>query len=803
MTRTTTPTPGAPERGYWQVALLGAPFAVYTYAEPPHLPPGTWAAGLRVLVPVGASTRLGALVRRQDTPPADVPEGVRLRDLLWPVEAEPLLGPDYMALAANLAARQMEPVGRVLDNLLPHGLRALRVSFRVFDPRFPARLGAGALATLAAREPETLATLAELWTRGRMRVCAERRHEKEQEYCTVAQDPPWPVRPAARRQMDILEYLWEAGPVPRPRLGEALGPGTGPALSRLVAMGLVRIGPAPEFHEPEACALEPDEAPGGAAPELTPEQRDALGELTLALGQPGGQTRLVYGVTGSGKTLLYLRLAEHVLEAGRAVLLLAPEVALACALHRAATAHFPGRTVLLHHGYQSPARRERTFPEVAAARGPLVVVGTRSALFLPLRDPGLVILDEEHDASFKQEERLPYQAKEVAHFLASRSGGLLVLGSATPDVKTFHAAAQGAVGKVVLPTRVGGRALPPVDLVDLRTHPPAEGPFAAVTARALRDAVADGDQVVILLNRRGYAPVMYCLDCGKTARCAQCDVGLTYHKARERLVCHYCGGAEPFPKVCACGSSNWLPMGEGTENLAEALEHLVPGAGVLRLDRDSTRRPGRMEEILADFAAGRAQVLVGTQMLSKGHHFPGVTLVAVVEGDLGLNMPDYRAAERMFQLMVQVAGRAGRGDKPGRVLIQTRSPEHYCWSHVRASDYEGFFAQELELRRKYGYPPFTKLALLRMNFPVDYEPGHAAVMELARTLPGLGLRSGVRVLGPAPSPLGLLRGRKRYQCLLKAQDWPAVRTLYAETRRHLAAHPKVRTSLDLDPVSML
>ncbi|MCK9239874.1 primosomal protein N' [Desulfocurvus sp.] len=803
MTRTTTTPPDAQERGCWQVALLGAPFAVYTYAEPPHLPPQTWVAGLRVLVPVGASARLGVLVARQDAPPPDMPADVRLRALVWPVEARPLLGPDYMALAATLATRQMEPVGRVLENLLPHGLRALRVSFRVFDPRFPARLGASTLAGMADREPETLAELAVLWAEGRMRVCAERRHEKEQEYCFVAQDPPWPVRPAARRQMELLEYLWDAGPVPRPRLREALGPASAQALTRLVAAGLVRIGPAPEFHEADACAPGHGETPGGEAPELTDEQRDALDELTQALARPEGQARLVHGVTGSGKTLLYLRLAERAVEAGRAVLLLAPEVALACALHRAAVAHFPGREVRLYHGYQNPARRERTFTETAAQRGPQVVVGTRSALFLPLRDLGLIVLDEEHDSSFKQEERLPYQAKEVAHFLAARSGGLLVLGSATPDVKTFHAAAQGAVGKVVLPSRVGGRALPPVELVDLRAEPPAEGPFAAVTARALRDTVSCGDQAVILLNRRGYAPVMYCLDCGQTARCAQCDVGLTYHKARERLVCHYCGATEPFPRVCACGSSNWLPLGEGTENLAETLERLVPGAGVLRLDRDSTRRPGRMEEILADFAAGRAQVLVGTQMLSKGHHFPGVTLVAVVEGDMGLNVPDYRAAERMFQLMVQVAGRAGRGDKPGRVLIQTRSPEHYCWRHVRASDYEGFFAQELALRRKYGYPPFTKLALLRMNFPADYEPGAAAVMELARTLPPLGQRQGVLVLGPAPSPLGLLRGRRRFQCLLKAQDWPAVRALYAEARRRLAAHPKIRTALDLDPVSML
>jgi len=740
------------------------------------------------------------MVRRLSALPADMPAGVRVRDVVWPVESEPLLTSGYMELAENLATRQMEPVGRVLENLLPHGVRAVRFTFRVYDARFPARLTPGALRNLAAGE---LLDLAGLWADGRMRVHAERHHEKVQEYCTLTQDPPWPVRPVAKKQLEILEYLWEAGPTPRPRIQADIGGSAAQALNRLVESALVAIGPAPEFHEPDVCVLGGGEGEGNGAPELTEEQGVALADLTAALAHETAQTRLVYGVTGSGKTLLYLRLAERALAAGRTVLLLAPEVALACALHRAATAHFPGRTVRLYHGYQRPARREQTFGEVAAATGPEVVVGTRSALFLPVRDPGLVVLDEEHDSSFKQEDRLPYQAKEVAHFLVSLSGGLLVLGSATPDVKTFHAAAQGAVGKVVLASRVGGRELPPVDFVDLRMDPPVEGPFAAVTAQALRDTVAAGDQAVILLNRRGYAPVMYCLECGKTARCTQCDVGLTYHKARERLVCHYCGVSEKFPRVCSCGSASWLPMGEGTENVAETLAHLLPGVGVLRLDRDSTRRPGVMEDILDQFATGRSQVLVGTQMLSKGHHFPGVTLVAVVEGDLGLNVPDYRAAERMFQLMVQVSGRAGRGDKSGKVLIQTRTPEHYCWQFVKASDYDGFFSTELEKRRKYSYPPFTRLALMRMNYPQEFEGGHGAIMELAKVLGVLGTKVGVRVLGPAPSPMGLIRGRRRYQCLLKGQDWPSIRTLYAEVRRRLAPHSRIRVSLDLDPVNML
>lgn len=785
----------------WHVALPSAPYSTLTYAEPDYLPASAWAAGMRVVVPVGGSTRMGILVKRFQTRPADLPDTVQLKTLVWPVEREALLSADYMALAGNLAARQMEPTGRVLEILLPSGVRAVRFSFRVYDKAFPARLTPKDLRNLSARE---LSALAELWADGRMTVAATKRHEKQQEFCSLTQDPPWPIRPTAKRQMEVCEYLWDNGPTARPVLTKELGAASTQPLNTLISAGLVSVGPPPEFHEPEVCALDPEAVGSAVAYDPTEEQALALDDLGAALDDHSPQVRLVHGVTGSGKTFVYLRLAEQALAAGRSVLLLAPEVALACALYSAASRHFPSRNVRLYHGYQQPGRREQAFMEVAASSGPEVIVGTRSALFLPIADPALIVLDEEHDASFKQEERLAYQAKEVAHFLVGRSRGLLLLGSATPDIKTFQAVEQGAIAKVCLPTRVSGNDLPPVDFVDLRENPPDEGPFAPVTAEMIKATVARGEQVVIMLNRRGYSPVMYCLDCGKVARCKNCDVGLTYHKSRERLVCHYCGLAEPFPRLCECGGANYLPMGEGTENVAEALAHLLPpDAGVLRLDRDSTRRPGRMEDILGDFAAGRAKVLVGTQMLSKGHHFPDVTLAVVVDGDLGLNVPDYRAAERMFQLMVQVSGRAGRGDKPGRVLIQTRTPEHYCWQFVKAADYQGFFEREVALRKKYSYPPFTNLALMRMNYPAEFEGGHRAIMDLVKVLGSLGKDLGIRVLGPAPSPIGLLRGRKRYQCLLKGGDWAAIRGLYAEVRKRLSPHSKIRVSLDLDPVNML
>jgi primosomal protein N' (replication factor Y) len=317
--------------------------------------------------------------------------------------------------------------------------------------------------------------------------------------------------------------------------------------------------------------------------------------------------------------------------------------------------------------------------------------------------------------------------------------------------------------------------------------------------------VEAGHQVIVMLNRRGYAPLMYCLDCAETVRCSECEVGMTYHKGRERVICHYCGQSHSYPLLCAkCGGGNFVPMGEGTERLEERLTGLLPeGVTVLRLDRDATRRQERMEEILGAFDRGEAQVLVGTQMISKGHHFPGVTLVVVADGDLGLSLPDYRATERTFQLLVQVAGRAGRGDDPGRVLIQTRNPGHPIWRDVLTADYPAFFEREIGRRRLFGYPPFSRLALVRISHPADYADGPAALDLLGRVLndkaPGLGITA----LGPAPAPLGMLRGRKRFNCLLKGDDWGRVRTLYAHLVQANPCPAKVRLGLDLDPLTTL
>ena len=785
------------------VALLSPPYASLTYRLPDWLPDGAVCEGMRVAVPLGNGIRSGVVVG------VDAPSGISadlLKPLWWPLERTPLLSSSYMDMMRQLSIRQMEPVGRILGSVLPAGLR-----------KMPGRLRIGGegqtrivmLKDLRAMPSRELACLAENFFQGRVECLERDADAAEREMCFVAADPPWPVRPGAARQTAILEYLWEKGGVSRKKLMGDLGAGILSALRTLVARGLVRMDAGDDgFKRARACE-EPGE--GGAMPDirLTEAQEAALTGLCTAMSSDRGETALVFGVTGSGKTMVYLELARRCLEAGKSAILLAPEVALAIKLRNDARRFLPDAPLYFSHGYQPPKIRESVFRELAALSGkygkPCVLVGTRSALFLPVPRLGAIILDEEHDSSFKQDEGLTYQAKEIAHYRIAQERGVLVLGSATPDIRTFYAVRQKNIPAYALERRVGGGELPELRLVDIRGRGPQDDLLAPESTRALQSVIERGEQAVILLNRRGYAPLMYCLDCGATAKCPHCEIGLTYHKGRERLVCHYCGYSAPFPSPCAyCKSLNYLPMGEGTEKLEETLNTLLPpGTGVLRLDRDTSRRPGSMEEILDAFARGKAQVLVGTQMLSKGHHFPDVTLVIVADADLGLNLPDYRAAERTFQLLLQSAGRAGRGRKPGRVLVQTRDIHHFCWEFVKNGDYAGFYEQEIALRRKRLYPPFVKLALVRFSFPLQSEQGPAILGAFARLLREKGKDAGVRVLGPAPAPIALLRGRKRYQCLLKAGDWTALRRAYADVLAELPSGSGVRVSLDMDPVNMM
>lgn len=813
------------------VAICTPPYATLSYLTPDEFPDFPWQPGLRVAVPLGnGAIRAGVITAVFENGDADALKGsaagqhsmkkngdITLRPLTWPLELSPLLPRDYMETVQELARRQYSSPGRVLGNLLPQGLRVTaRIRVRQYLPdvngkgRKPRLF---ALRDIPSMPEAERALLAQDFMHGRAELLMLAEDAADGELCALTCDPPWPVRPNAVKQREVLDWLLRNGTVPRRRLRDAL-PESAQALTALVKNKLVELRPATtdeDEAEPEEALLPPPEPPF----QLTEEQQEALGEYcremdALARGEKRPFAHLLFGITGSGKTAVYLELAHACLARGRSALILAPEVAIALKLRRDAEQRFPGTPIFFYHGYQSQQQRERTFRRLAARREPCLVIGTRSALFLPLPPLGAIVLDEEHDGSFKQEDRLPYQAKEVAWERAGRHKALLILGSATPDIKTFHAAKEGLFPISRLTHRTGGGTLPAIELVDIKNQPSSKL-LSDRAVEALRETVQRGEQAVVLLNRRGYAPLMYCLNCGTVAKCPHCDIALTYHKKREQLVCHYCGHTRPFPSPCEkCGGLNFLPMGEGTEKLEESLAGeelagaLPPGGRVLRLDRDSTSRPGRMEEILAAFARQEAQVLVGTQMLSKGHHFPNVTLAVVADGDMGLNMPDYRSAERTFQLLVQSSGRAGRGEKPGRVLIQTRDIHHYCWKFVEAGDYEGFYEHEIALRKQRRYPPFVKLALIRLSYPWDWKDGQNRVNAFASALRTHGRALGLTILGPAPAPLARIQGRMRFQCLMKAATWQQVRQAYAMALHDLGTLPhELRITLDLDPVNML
>lgn len=805
------------------VALCTPPYATLTYRTPTCFEDRIWNPGLRVAVPLGnGAIRAGVITavfpdgdpRALEGLPA---EDLVLRPLTWPLELSPLLSREYLEIVLQLAARQYASPGHILGNILPRGLRVtanIRVRQYLSEEdgkgRRPRLFALRDIPAMPENERNILAADF-LAARAEILMLAEDSAEHEQ--CELCCEPPWPVRPHAIKQREMLDWLLQHGSISRRRLREAL-PNSAATLTALVRAKLVKL--RPENSEDEG--VEPGEElipPPDAPFRLSLEQQTALRGFIQSLdcldrGESAPFTQLLFGVTGSGKTAVYLELAHACFLRGRSTLLLAPEVAIALKLRRDAEQRFPNIPIFLYHGYQSQSLRERTFRALAKRRAPCLIVGTRSALFLPLPPLGAIVLDEEHDGSFKQEDHLPYQAKEVAWECARRRRALLVLGSATPDIKTFYAARQGILPLAKLTHRAGEGSLPEIELVDIKDRP-ASQLLSERALSALRETVQRGEQAIVMLNRRGYSPLLYCLDCGAVARCPHCDIALTYHKKREQMVCHYCGYTRPFPSPCErCGSVRFLPMGDGTEKLEESLACqelsgvLPPGGRVLRLDRDSTRRTGRMEEILSAFARQEAQVLVGTQMLSKGHHFPQVTLVIIADGDMGLNLPDYRSAERTFQLLVQSSGRAGRGEKQGRVLIQTRNVRHYCWNYVKNADYEGFYEHEIALRQKRRYPPFVKLALFRLSFPLNSKEGQSRVNAFAEALRRYGRALGLVVLGPAPAPLARLQGRMRFQCLVKAQDWQSIRQTYALALKAVSPLPRdLRVTLDLDPVNML
>jgi primosomal protein N' (replication factor Y) len=751
MTPKASAAASSPElKGLWEVAVALPLFQTLTYRQPPGLQDQA-RVGCLVKVPVGRRETTGFLLG----PAREVP-AVPLKDLQAVLDPIPRFGPELVPLFRWLAEYYRYPLGEALRQLIPAGGRAPGL--------------------------------------------------RQERWAALSAPPAAPPSRLGPRARTLLRHLEEAGPRPVREL-EGFYPRCAPVLKRLAARGLVSLTARPAWRDPLAGhpAWSLEEPP----PALVPGQEEARAAIVAGIARRAFSPFLLHGVTASGKTEVYLAAAQETLAQGRQVLVLLPEIALTHPVAQAFRQRFGDRVTLLHSGLTEAARLEQWRRIVLNQVD--VVVGARSAVFAPLARPGLLVVDEEHDPAYKHEGGLPYQARDVALYRGQLAGAAVVLVSATPAVPTFYRAQEGKYGYLHLGQRVTPQALPAIHLIDLKEHRRGRG-LPIITpplARALSEVLARGEQALLFLNRRGYATVVFCLFCGQVFQCRHCSVALTQHRAQDLLTCHYCGYRQPLPAECPrCQSPAIKRYGVGTERVEAEVRQLFPQARVARLDRDTAPHTGRALTVLEDFARGRLDLLVGTQMITKGHHFPQVTLVGVIAADLSLFFPEYHAGERTFQLLSQVAGRAGRGETPGRVLIQTYHPEHYVFQMVQAQDYRGFYECELKARRQLGYPPFTRLALVRLSGAKEdtvAREAHRLAAALKQTVSRqAGLRDRVRVLGPAPAGLARLKGRWRWQLLLKSYGRPPL----AETLAHLRNlwTPPRRTRLDftidIDAVSL-
>ncbi|MEM6972150.1 MAG: primosomal protein N' [Pseudomonadota bacterium] len=605
---------------------------------------------------------------------------------------------------------------------------------------------------------------------------------------------PARLTPARARVLDALAASAGGRETPAD-LARAAGVGSG------VVRGLIGAGVLIEH-------LEGAEAPfpplfGQARSEsLSPEQASAAAALSAAVAARRFSTTLLYGVTGSGKTEVYLEAVAACLAAGRQALVLIPEVALTPQFLARVEARFGARPAEWHHGVPWPERR-RIWHGVAEGRAQLVV-GARSALFLPFADLGLIVVDEEHEGSFKQEDMVWYHARDMAVLRASIEGAAAVLASATPALETWANAEAGKYTRLDLPRRFGAARLPAIRLVDLRLNNPGRDRWiSAPLAGAVEARLEAGEQALLFLNRRGYAPLMLCRACGARIGCPHCDAWLVQHRFRQQMLCHQCGHAEPVPDACPeCGAVDKLSaVGPGVERLAEEVAERFPSARVETLSSDLALGPADLKARLAAIAEGSADIVIGTQMVAKGHNFPKLTLVGVIDADMGLQGGDLRAAERTFQLLYQVSGRAGRADRPGEALVQTANPSHPVFRAMITGDAEGFWRGLAEARHHAGLPPYGRLAGIIVSGEDE-----AKVAQVARALGQAGhviARAGGEVLGPAPAPIARIRGRMRMRLLVRAPKGVALQRAIRDWLAAVSVPASVRVVVDVDPQSFL
>ncbi len=782
---------------YANIALMSPPYTTLRYVFPEWLPETIWEPCLRVAVVLNNKIIRSGIILSLVSDNLDLPKDIQIKPILWPLERTALFSKKYLSMIQQLALKQAIQPGKILANVLPTGLKTTKIQLRLFaDKDKPEYI---LLKTLNNKNVHELKKLGKFWEKNKLECLSYKEDAASSELCVLHKEPPWNIRHTANRQKLLLDFLFKNGATSKRILLKTFGHTYNVVLCNLIKAGFISL--IKNYNEePIYNKLLPTM---DTCLNFSPEQKKAIERIETSIIKNLNDVFLLFGITGSGKTAVYIETIRICLKEQKSILVLAPEVALVHKLKQDISTNFPNILCYIFHGYQSSQQKEYIFKKAATTKQPLIIIGTRSALFLPISTLGAIILDEEHDASFKQNERILYHAKDIAWFYAKEHKAIVVLGSATPDIKTFYATQLSKITPVYLPNRIGNSHLPQIKLIDIKKNISKETAFSAESIAMLKETVHKGEQAIILLNRRGYAPIMYCIDCGSTASCPCCAISLTYHKKKEALICHYCGYIVPFPSPCmSCKSIHFYPIGHGTEHIEETLSGIFPYEKIFRFDHDTTKKIGQTEKILTAFANNEAKILVGTQMLSKGHHFPNVTLVLIANGDLGLNIPDYKAAEKTFQLLTQSAGRAGRGDKPGTVFIQTCDTSHYCWKFIQQHDYKGFYDHEIMLRKKWQYPPFTHLALLRLSYPIIWKDGPLWLEKIQSIIHNHAYRYKVIIRGPALSPISIVKNRKRFQWLLKGENWQYIRGIFSQVQ--MLKLPKyIKVSLDLDPVDML
>ena len=710
--------------------------------------------GARVRVPIGTRSVIGCVADLHAT----APQGSPLRDVTEIIDDEPFVPPAVVDLALWLGEYYASGPGGALALAMPvQSRRGDRESFR------------------------TISVVELIRTSGSSKA-------------------------KGAKQQAAIEVLSKA-PTGLPIAALAASGITRATINSLAKLGAVRVREEVELRDPFALVEGSTESrwslakAAAAEPHFTIEQADAFRRLEEGLAAQSFRTILLHGVTGSGKTELYLRLAREVVGRGRRVLVLVPEIALTPSLAGQFRTRFGDRVAIQHSGLADGERHDQWH---RIRRGQVdIVVGTRSAVLAPIEQLGLIVVDEEHDGSYKQDESPRYHGRDVAVVRARMEGALVVLGSATPSLESMANAKAGRYEYVRLRQRVLNRPLATVRIVSMRDEYAERGADVVLSQpllHAVRDRLSRGEQTVVLLNRRGFATVVFCRQCGASMECPHCSVSLTYHRIQRRVRCHYCNYAAPVPKRCgACGGEYLEQSGVGTERIEADLKEQFPGARIARVDRDTIRRRGAIASVLAAMDRGDVDILVGTQMIAKGHDFPAVTLVGVISADVGLGLADFRAAERTFQLLTQVAGRAGRGTTPGEAIVQTLYPEHYAIKAAAAQDYDTFFAREMEFRTGLRYPPTTALINVLVKDKVA-DRAMAAARDLASRTRHHHAHG--QVIGPAPAATAKVKDEYRVQFFIKGNKRQAMREalMHSLEQRH---DLKRRVIVDVDPVSVL